>query len=210
MARLRWSEARFCALDVETTGLDLLNDEIVSIGAVRIIDGKVLQSASFYREIRPTRAPSVASVEIHGLRNIDLVGAITVKALMPELNSLLSGSVLIAHAAWVERAFLTPHLVATGVSFPKQVIDTAALARACGHVADLNGYEPSLESLARELNLPAYAPHHALGDALTTSVVFLALTNELESRQLLEKKRLLTLTDLLKLSAQYSYSQYKY
>lgn len=206
MARLRWSEARFCALDVETTGLDLLNDEIVSIGAVRIIAGRVLQSASFYREIRPTRPPSVASVEIHGLRNIDLIGATTVMASMPELNSLLSGKVLIAHAAWVERAFLTSHLVASGATFPKQVIDTAALARACGYVDDLNGYEPSLEYLARELNLPAYAPHHALGDALTTAIVFLALTNKLERRQLSAKKQFLTLSHLLKISAQYSSS----
>jgi DNA polymerase III epsilon subunit-like protein len=66
-----WKLAKFCALDVETTGLDLLNDEIISIGAVQIIEGRIVQSFDFYREVKPGIAPSVESIQIHGLRAMD-------------------------------------------------------------------------------------------------------------------------------------------
>jgi DNA polymerase-3 subunit epsilon len=39
--------------------------------------------------------------------------------------------------------------------------------------------EPSLESLALQLNLPVHTPHHALGDALTTAQVLIVLASRL-------------------------------
>lgn len=64
---------------------------------------------------------------------------------------------------------------ATGTTLPVPVVDTAALSRAAGLTDTPDGYEPPLELLARQLNLPVYTPHHALGDAMTTALVFLAL-----------------------------------
>ena len=200
-----WKLAKFCALDVETTGLDLLNDEIISIGAVQIIEGRIVQSFDFYREVKPGIPPSVESIQIHGLRAVDLEGATTVTAAISDLLPLLQDRVLIAHAAWVEKAFLTPHLSEVGTAFPKKVIDTAALARACGYGDQLFSHELSLEYLARQLNLPAYAPHHALGDALTTAVVFLALASELERKIFVDSEKELTLSRLLKISSNHSH-----
>ena len=94
-------------------------------------------------------------------------------------DTLLSGRVLIAHAAWIERAFLTRAFAAHGSALRTPIIDTAALARTdnaalrCGHD------EPDLEWLAGELGLPVVNPHHALGDAITTAEVFLALATRL-------------------------------
>ena len=78
------------------------------------------------------------------------------------------------------------------------MLDTAALARALGYCTGVNGHEPSLESLARRIHLPVYAPHNALGDALTTAVVFLALATELEREQLAKGASALSLRTLLK------------
>jgi DNA polymerase III epsilon subunit-like protein len=48
-----------------------------------------------------------------------------------------------------------------------------------GYAQDnVQGREPSLELLARRLSLPVCAPHHALGDAMTTAAVFLALATK--------------------------------
>jgi DNA polymerase III epsilon subunit-like protein len=55
----------------------------------------------------------------------------------------------------------------------------AALARALGYAqGSPRGREPSLELLARQLALPVYEPHHALGDAVTTAAVFLAMATK--------------------------------
>ena len=54
-----------------------------------------------------------------------------------------------AHAAWVERAFLDRALRPRRECLPDEVVDTAALARAAG-LARAGTHEPDLESLARE------------------------------------------------------------
>lgn len=194
-----WKAITYLALDLETTGLDLKKDEIISLGLVDISEGRVLSSGKFYTEIKPDKNPSVASMQVHGLRAVDLADAKSIRQVVPELKDRMKGKVLVAHAAWVERAFLTPHLRG---AFPSKVIDTAALARACGYGTDSPNHEPSLEYLARQLNLPVYSPHHALGDALTTAVVFLALATELEKRLKTDKEAMLTGKELIEISVQ--------
>ena len=196
-----WRSIDYCAIDVETTGLDLKDDEIISIGAAQIHMGRVKNENNFYREIRPRRLPSLPSVRIHGLRGIDLEAAAPIESAIPDFVAQVGGRVLIAHAVWIEYAFLKRHLRGAGLTFSKQMIDTAALARALGYAADINGREPSLESLARRIHLPIYAPHNALGDALTTAVVFLALATELEREQLAKGAAALSLRVLLETSA---------
>ena len=64
---------------------------------------------------------------------------------------------------------------------PRGIIDTAMLWRLHGVVADGSdpGYKP-LQTLTEQLGLPSHHPHQALGDALTTAQVFLALATRLE------------------------------
>jgi DNA polymerase-3 subunit epsilon len=197
-----WRSIDYCAIDVETTGLNLRQDEIISLGSALIHDARVKAAGNFYREVRPRRLPSVASIRVHGLRSIDLENALSLEEIIPDFAAQIGGRVVIAHAAWIERAFLQPHLRRTGLAFSKLMIDTAALARAAGYAQEGNGREPSLEFLARRLNLPAYAPHNALGDALTTAVVFLALATRLERVQLAANSSVLSLRVLLETSAQ--------
>lgn len=192
-----WRLSNYLALDLETTGLDLLNDEIISIGSVEIYNGRIVGTSKVYSEIKPKQKPSVAAMQVHGLRDVDLAEAKTIKEVAPELRSRLGGKILVAHAAWIESAFLRPHLKG---AFPAKIIDTAALARACGYGQDLSGHEPDLEYLARQLNLPVYSPHHALGDAMTTAVVFLALATELEKRHKSENGDRLSSESLIKIS----------
>lgn len=195
-----WRTYDFCAVDVETTGLDLQNDEVISVGAVTIRDGRFKGDGNFYEEIVPSRDPSPASISVHGLRRMDLLGAKPAEQVIPDLIRYMSGKYLIAHASWVEKAFLEHRLKRYGQKYPKQVIDTAALARYAGYANKESGHEPSLEFLARKLNLPVYTPHHAMGDAMTTSAVFLALTARIESKELESSGEQLTLQKLLRIA----------
>jgi DNA polymerase III subunit epsilon len=174
-----WREARYCAIDVETTGLDLRRDSIVSVGAAPISQGRIVGRDTYYSLVRPVSPVSVAAMRVHYLRPADLEHAPAAEDVAREVARLLAGRILIAHAAWIERAFLGRLLRQAGLRLAVPVIDTAALARALGYAQDLPpGREPSLEDLARRLSLPVYEPHHALGDALTTAAVFLALATK--------------------------------
>lgn len=195
-----WRDVDYCAIDLETTGLDFQKDEIVSLGLVQIRDARVLTQDNLYKEVRPVNAPSHSSVKVHGLRPMDLEAADSLALVLPQFATAMKGRVVIAHAAWIEYAFLKRRFRKAGSSILKNMLDTAALSRATGYAPELNGNEPSLESLARRMNLPVYSPHHALGDAMTTAVMFLALATEIERESIARGSRQLSLKDLLEIS----------
>jgi DNA polymerase-3 subunit epsilon len=116
------------------------------------------------------------------------------------LVDLLSNRVLVAHAAWVERAFLDRVLRPRGLKLGRAVVDTAALLRACRLVDAAAASEPNLEVAARQLGLPVHTPHHALGDAFTTAQLFLALATRLERVPTGNKPRPLTVRQLCAIS----------
>jgi DNA polymerase-3 subunit epsilon len=78
-------------------------------------------------------------------------------------------------------------------------VDTAALLRATGVVRSGTGHEPDIEGVAEALGLCVHTPHQALGDALTTAEVFLALAARIEQAQAHLSGR-----DLVDLSAAHS------
>jgi len=95
----------------------------------------------------------------------------------------------------VELAFLERILSRRRLKPPRLVIDTAALARAAA-MAPLRGPEPSLEELCSKLGLPVHTPHHALGDAVNTAQVFVALAYRvLLARQQSTLRALLEVSD---------------
>jgi DNA polymerase-3 subunit epsilon len=193
-ARTPWREAEFCVVDLETTGLDLRRDEAISLGAAIVRHARIPCGEVVYRQLRPTRPISVAAMTVHGLRGADLTHAPPIGDILGELIELLGGRVPVAHAAWVERAFLDRALRPRGRRLGRMMIDTAALLRAC-HLADSGaGHEPNLEAAATRLNLPVHTPHHALGDAFTTAELLLALATRLERRG--DGRRPLTVGDL--------------
>ncbi len=176
-----WRAARYCAVDLETTGLDLRQDVIISFGSVGIEGGRVIAGSSVYRLVSGPAHVSPAAIAVHSLRPADLADAPTWDESVDVLLEALTGRVLVAHAAWVERAFLRRAFRARQVPAPRIVVDTAALARRAGLAPVGASGEPSLELLARDLGLPGHEPHHALGDALTTAEVFLALSTRLDA-----------------------------
>jgi DNA polymerase-3 subunit epsilon len=198
--RTPWREAEFCVLDVETTGLDLARDDIVSYGVALVAQARIPCGQVEYRRVRPSRPVSAAALAVHGLRSVDLAGAPSITDQLDDLIGLLSGRAPVAHAAWVERAFLNRALRPRGLRLGRRVIDTAALLRA-GRIASADsGREPNLEEAAQRLGLPVHTPHHALGDAFTTAQVLLVMATRLERGRTFRRPRPLTIGDLFALS----------
>jgi DNA polymerase-3 subunit epsilon len=178
-----WREAEFVVVDLETTGLHLRRDDIVSYGAVLVRSGRAHIGSHVYGLVRPRQELSEASITVHGLRRVDLVDAPSLEDCVGRLADLLDGRVLVAHAAWVEQAFLNRAFTEHGLRLDGPIVDTAALAREARVSLAGAECEPSLERLARGLKLPVHTPHHALGDALTTAGVLLALVSRLDRQE---------------------------
>jgi DNA polymerase III subunit epsilon len=110
-----WREVAFTVLDFETTGLDPASDEIISFGCVTVAGGKVRLDDARYELVRPNRMPDWDTIRIHGLREADLDAAPRLSERLDRLLEALTGRVLVAHVAAVERGFLESALGAIGV-----------------------------------------------------------------------------------------------
>ena len=183
--RTPWREAPLTVVDLELTGLDADEHEIVSFAAVPIDEGTIRPRGALYRTVRPKRMPSAETIRIHGLREADLAGAPSLDEVIDELLEALTGRVLVAHSAPVETAFLGAALRRHGLELRNPVVDTAhlggELARLRSEPPPFAAAPPGLSDLAGWLGLPVHRPHHAEGDALTTAQAFLALATHLES-----------------------------
>jgi DNA polymerase III subunit epsilon len=179
--RSPWRRARFVVVDLETTGLNPQRDEIVSFAALPIEQGRVLTGAAVRGLVRPRTPPPGSSVEIHGLRAADLAAAPPPAEALALLAAAIKGRTPVAHAAWVERAFLDAPLRALGSRLPRRVVDTALLWRLlCILRGDGDPGWCALSAVAQGLGLPADHPHVAESDALTTAQAFLAMATHLE------------------------------
>jgi len=175
-----WREGRYVVVDLETTGLDPRRDEIVSFGAVPIDDGRIHLATALHLLVRPACALPERSILVHGIRPQELAEAPPLAESREAIAAALADRVVVAHAAFIERGFLRRALGRRVA--PATLIDTVELARLRSFESGRGdpGFQ-ELGALAATLGLPVHEPHHALGDALTTAQVFLALASHLEA-----------------------------
>jgi DNA polymerase III subunit epsilon len=182
-AETPWRQARFCALDLELTGLDPRKNDIIAIGAVPIEAGRVVLGAGMYTLVRTTRRSEHGAVLVHKLRVPDLADAPPLSEAIDMVLRALAGRVPVFHTAWVERSFLEPLLRKRRVRLPDPA-DTETLGRAWLRASGREVPQGlSLERLAKLLGQPPEPPHHALGDALTTAKAFIALASHLDATE---------------------------
>ena len=175
-----WRQAPYAVVDLETTGLDPRRDEIISFASAPIDEGRIVAAGSRVAIIRPERMPGADSVRIHGLRPRDLAAAPPLAEAIDVILESLTGRVLVAHAAWVERGFLNRALKPVRLAAAEPMLDTAVLAQRVIAGVDPQGRGVQLGAAARALNLPSHRPHRADADALTTAQLFLALVARLD------------------------------
>ena len=166
------ADLTFTVFDTETTGLDPKGgDEIISIGAVRIVNGRLLQSEVFDQLIDPKRSVPDESVRIHGIRPEMLEGQPTIEKVLPLFHAFAEGTILVAHNAAFDMRMLQLKEETTGTRFINPVLDTLLLS-AVVHPAQESH---NLEAIGKRLGVNIIGRHTALGDAIATGEIFLKL-----------------------------------
>jgi DNA polymerase-3 subunit epsilon len=175
------SELAYTVFDTETTGLSPSEgDEIISIGAVRIVNGRLLQHETFEQLVDPRRPVRAESQRVHGISSEMLRGQPGIEQVLPAFHRFAEDTVLVAHNAAFDMRFLQLKEAQTGVSFVQPVLDTLMLS-ALVHPGHADA-EHRLEEIARRLGVEVVGRHTALGDAMVTGEVFLKLVPLLAER----------------------------
>ena len=166
------SALAYTVFDTETTGLNPTEgDEIIQIGATRIVNGKLLRHESFEQLVNPRRSIPREGIPIHGITPEMVADQPDITQVLPAFHAFARDTVLVAHNAAFDMRFLQLKERATGVVFDHPVLDTLLLS------AVVHPAQPShrLEEIAARFGIPVIGRHTALGDALVTAEVFLRL-----------------------------------
>ncbi|MDG5976391.1 DNA polymerase III subunit epsilon [Hydrogenophaga taeniospiralis CCUG 15921] len=162
----------YTVFDTETTGLNPSEgDEIIQIGATRIVNGKLLRQECFEQLVDPKRPIPAASIPIHGIQPGMVFGQPTIDQVLPAFHAFAQDTVLVAHNAAFDMRFLQLKEKLTGLVFDHPVLDTLLLSA----VIHPNQDSHRLEAIAERFNVTVIGRHTALGDAMVTAEVFMRL-----------------------------------
>lgn len=197
----RLTDLTYTVFDTETTGLDPSGgDEIIAIGAYKIVNGKLLENEKFEQLIDPQRKVSLASTKIHGLTAEHLKGKPTIQSVLPRFYQFAKNTVLIAHNGAFDMRFLELKESLSGIRFNHSILDTLILAS----IISPHQESHNLESLAERYHLSIKNRHSALDDAYLTGRIFLKMIS------LLAEKNIKTLKEAEKASRENYYARIKY
>lgn len=169
---------RFVVFDTETTGLDIKNDRILSIGCISV-KGNTIDVASSFEEYVVQDIFNEKTVEIHGILKEGKLSKIEEKEAIIKFLDYIKDAVLVAHHAAFDVAMINNAL--KRVQLPKlknKCIDTGLLFKKTALQKEKNKLY-SLDELCDIFKIKKHDRHTASGDAFITSILFLKIKENL-------------------------------
>ncbi len=190
IAEMRLSEICFVAFDTETTGLSPKTDDVVQLGAVRVLNARLVEGEFLDCYVNPGRPIPPSSTNIHGVTDADVADAPDFSTIGRTFHDFCRDAVIVAHNAPFDMGFLRRHEAQMGVEWDHPVLDTVLLSAVVFGVTEAH----SLDALCARLNIdiPDSLRHTALGDARATAEALVMLI------PLLENKGFETLGDVIR------------
>jgi DNA polymerase-3 subunit epsilon len=179
---------RFVVVDLETTGLDPGKDRVVSVGAFRMVGGRVRLGEVFCELCNPGRDIPVESIKVHAIVPDMIRQARPAWEVFRDFLEFLGTDILVAHYAPFDVYFMN-RVMRTSFGFGLQnlMLDTVELCRTTMLKPDPYGVyldfrKCSLDALAELFELEVPERHTALGDALATALIFQRFLQKLEAQ----------------------------
>lgn len=166
----------FVVFDLETTGFSPSKNQIIEIGAVKVVNGSIAQRFSTF--VNP-KVPIPFEIEQLTSINDDMVlDAPVIDEILPKFMDFCQDAVMVAHNADFDMSFIKYNCSALGLDCEKTVLDTVALSRVL--LPSLNRFK--LDTVAKALNISLAHHHRAVDDAACTAEIFVKLVEMLRNR----------------------------
>lgn len=161
----------YVAFDLETTGLAVETDEIIEIGALKVISGKVVER--FSTLVHPKKPVSFEISQITGITNEMLESAPWPDEVIPKFLDFCGDEILLGHNIMFDYKFTKTYAKKYGLPFEKKGIDTLKIARKL--LPELPSR--SLTALCEHYDIINASAHRAYHDALATAKLYQTLVH---------------------------------
>ena len=177
----------YVVLDLETTGLSLTRDRVVSVAAFRVVEGRILLGDVFNSLVDPDRSISLSSIKIHGIVPSMVACAPGFADVFDQFLRYLGTDIVVGYNVWFDLHFLNANMQQS-YGFPLQnlVLDAHAMCQKVGFPTHSRSYalrskgNQNLDAVAKHLGIEIHERHTALGDALATAMIFQRILAEVE------------------------------
>lgn len=171
------------SLDCETTGLDVQRDEVISIGAVRIVGDRIMTSERLELLVKPEGRVSADSVRIHRLREQDVAKGIPMREAAAQLLKFIGSRPLVGYYLEFDVAMLNRAirpLIGIGLPQPKVEVSAMYYEYRFNQLPPYQQHDNAdidlrFDTLMADLKLPVRDAHDALNDAVMAALAFIKL-----------------------------------
>lgn len=158
----------FVVLDIETTGTSANEDRVTEIGAVKIIDGKIIEK--FVTFVNPERKIPEEVVNLTGINDEMVENAPVFKEIAGDFYKFCYGSIIVAHNINFDYTFIKRLSKPCDYVYGNRGIDTLALSRKL--LPNLSNHK--LNTVCEHFGIE-FLHHRAYSDALATANMFIEL-----------------------------------
>lgn len=171
-------EDSYVVFDIETTGFGPVKDKIIEIGAVKVINGTIVDKFSSF--INPEIPIPYEIEQLTGIKDEMVLEYPTIDVILPQFLEFCMGSALVAHNAGFDVSFITKKSEELGFKNDFTVIDTVGLARIL--LPELSRYK--LNTVAKALDISLENHHRAVDDAGATAEIFVKFISKLKEKDI--------------------------
>ncbi|MBE5958092.1 MAG: 3'-5' exonuclease [Lachnospiraceae bacterium] len=176
----------YVCVDIETTGVRANQDKIIEIGALKIIDGKVVDT--FQELINPERSISPFITGLTGIDDEMVRGCDTIEVVLPKFVEFAKDYPLLGHNLSFDYGFLKQNADNLKIEFEKEGVDTLKISRK----VHKSLASKSLANMCEYYGIVDENHHRAFNDASITSMLYQKLQEEFgqEHKTLFESTKL--------------------
>ncbi len=165
----------FVCIDIETTGLSTLYDDIIEVSGIRITDGKPTDTFSETINIGRPLPPFISALT--GITDKELKNSNSAENVLTRFCSFVGGDILLGHNVNFDINFLYDKcLDKTGILLENDFVDTLKISRRL--LPHLKHHK--LDDLAEYYDIPPRSLHRALGDCEMTVNCYFKMLNDID------------------------------
>ena len=187
-ARTRFGELEnlsYVVVDIETTGLDPVANEIIEIGAIKI-ENKEIKDI-FNKLVRPEKQVPENITSLTGITQDMVVGEFPIKPIISQFVKYIGHSIIVAHNAEFDTSFLKNSMKKwLNSDMDNLIVCTVLISRDI--LPNLDNHK--LHTVAKYFGLEISNRHRAIGDAELTYQIWLHLLQKLKERNILTRNDL--------------------